>query len=98
MANQEQIEAAYTKIINKAPSSVLRKAAQAFWAAHNTSEGASEKEGETLIAAIKSIPLDYRSPALKCLDEFDACKANGGTAADCFSSLAVMLADRVVHG
>ena len=98
MAEQQQAEAAFTKIIEKAPSSVLRKAAKAYWTAHNSAEGASEKDGDQFQAAIKSIPLDYRSPALKCLDEFNACQENGDSSAECYSKLAILIADRVVHG
>ena len=98
MGQNKETEAAFTKIINNAPSAVLRKAAKKYWEASLSDSGASAEIGTDFETAIKSISIDYRTPALKCLDEFETCKEDGGDLNDCYSLLAISLATRVVHG
>jgi len=94
---QKQAQAAFEKIIEHGPSSTLRKAAKSYWSAYQSAEGADDKTRSLLDTAIKSIPVDYRSPALQCLEACDAGKAKGDNVDECYLALAICLAERIVH-
>jgi len=98
MVDIKQAEAAFTKISNNAPSSALRKAAAKYWSAYSSDAGATEAEGSQFQLAIEGIPVDYRTPAMKCLEAFNSCKEQGDNTSDCYLNLAIELAERVVHG
>ncbi len=97
MASYEEAGAAFNKIIKHGPGTSFRKAAEVYWIACQSDAGAGEEEGKQLEAAISKIPIDYRTPALKCLEDFNACRENGTDIKDCYFSLAVNLANKIVH-
>lgn len=94
---QKLAEAAFNKIIKHGPSSSLRKAAEKYWSACSSEGVADESVSVAFENAVKSIPIDYRKPALECLDACILCKENNDNSVDCYYQLAVCLADRIVH-
>jgi len=97
MSKLEEAATAFEKIIKHGPGAGFRKAAELYWKAHQSDAGASEEDGRKFEEAIAKIPLDYRTPALRCLDDFSDCKEAGNDIAECYQSLAIQLADKIVH-
>jgi len=92
--NKEAVDA-FEKIISHGRTLAIRKAAEAYWSSYNSAEGADEKLGKNLEQAIKSIPIDYRSPTIKPLEDLNACKENNTVISTCYLTLAISLVDRI---
>ena len=97
MTDLALVEEAFTKIINHGPGAGLRKAAKNFWEAHQSDAGVNEEVCTELEKSITKIPLDYRSPALQCLEVCTTCKEGSDNLTECYFELALCLAKRIVH-
>jgi hypothetical protein len=96
LQQHEQAKAAFEKIISLGRTAAIRKAAKDYWTACNTDEGASEEAGKNLELAIRAIPLDYRQPTVKPLEELGHCMENSDDTSSCYFTLVIALADRIV--
>jgi len=97
MADLALVEEAFTRIINNGPGADLRKAAKKFWDAYQSGEGVDEELGLQLEKSISTISLDYRNPALQCLESCVTSKKTDDNASDCYFELALCLSKRIVH-
>jgi len=95
MKDNKEATDAFEKIISHGRTTAIRKAAKAYWSSCNSAEGADEKLGKDLELAIKSIPIDYRSPTIKPLEDLNACKESNTDISTCYLTLAVSLVDRI---
>jgi len=96
MADLALVEEAFTRIISNGPGADLRKAAKKFWEAHQS--GASiDEEGAELEKSIGTISLDYRNPAIQCLETCVTSKKTDDNATECYFELALCLSKRIVH-
>lgn len=96
MITKEQSMAAFERVIKFAPTSALRKAATAYWAAYSSGADVNDKLCENLEKAVQGIPLDYRRPALQCLEAYETSKTAGTDIAECFNGLAVCLSEKII--
>jgi tetratricopeptide (TPR) repeat protein len=96
MEQYEEAKIAFEKIISHGRTAAIRKAAEGYWTAFNTAEGADEEAGKNLEQAVKSIPLDYRQPTLKYLEELNNNKKNNDDSASCYLTFAIGIVDRIV--
>lgn len=96
MVDKEQSAAAFERVIKFSPTSALRKAAAAYWTARSSGDAVDDKLCENLQKAVQGIPLDYRRPALQCLEAFEASKTAGTDISECFNDLAVCLSDKII--
>jgi hypothetical protein len=97
MLDLAQVEEAFTRIINNGPGADLKKAAKKFWDAHQSGEGVDEAIGLELEKSISTISLDYRNPALQCLENCVTSKKTDDNSTDCYFELARCLSKRIVH-
>jgi len=97
MTDLALVEEAFTKIINHGPGAGLRKAAKKFWEAHQSDAGVNDQVCTELEKSISTISLDYRNPALQCLDACINCKEASDKPTECYFELALCLAKRIVH-
>ena len=97
MSQNQQATEAFTKIIEHAPSSVLRKAAKSYWTAYNSENGASDASGSQFEAAIRAVSIDYRRPAMECIDDFEKAKESAVDHSECYLKLAICIAEKIVH-
>jgi len=97
MADLALVEEAFTRIISNGPGADLRKAAKKFWDAYQSGEGVDEELGLELEKSITTISLDYRNPALQCLESCVTSKKTDDNATDCYFELALCLSKRIVH-
>ena len=67
MKENKEAADAFEKIISHGRTLAIRKTAEAYWSSYNSAEGADEILDKNLEQAIKSIPIDYRSPTIKPL-------------------------------
>lgn len=96
MGQNDSANAAFEKIIANGRTLSIRKAAKAYWDAHQSEGGASETAGTNLETAIKSIPLDYRQPTVKHLEDLDNCKQSDTDNSSCYLTFAVAIVDKIV--
>ena len=92
----DQADAAFKKLISHGRTSAIRKAAEVYWSSYNSDEGASEKIGMNFEQSTKSIPIDYRQPTIKHLDELNNCKENDTDIKSCYLKFAISVVDRVI--
>ena len=97
MADLALVEEAFTKIINHGPGADLRKAAKKFWDAYQSDAGVNELVCSDFEKSITTISLDYRSPAMQCLESCVTSKKTEDNATECYFELALCLAKRIVH-
>jgi len=95
MSENKEAAEAFEKIISHGRTSAIRKAAEAYWSSCNSAEGADESLGRNLEVAIQSIPIDYRSPTVKPLEDLKTCKENSADTSTCYLTLAINLVDRI---
>lgn len=96
MNQHDQADAAFNKIINNGKTLTIRKAAKAYWAAHNSDKGASEEAGKNLEQAIMSIPPDYRQPTLIHLEALNNCKESNDDSSSCYLTFATSIVDKII--
>ena len=96
MDQQAQALAAFEKIISHGRTAEIRKSAQAYWTAYTSDQGADETTGTNFEKAIRNIPIDYRQPTLKPLEELNDCKQDGNDDSACYLNLAISLVDRII--
>ena len=98
MSQNEQARDAFDRIINLGRTAEIRNTAKAYWTAHTSDAGATEENGLNFEKAIRNIPLDYRQPTVKYLEDLDNCKANcsNDDIASCYLDFAVAIVDRIV--
>jgi len=97
MADLALVEEAFTRIISNGPGADLRKAAKKFWEAHQSEAGVDKEVGIEFEKSITTISLDYRNPALKCLEDCVTSKKTDENATECYFELALCLSKRIVH-
>ena len=86
----------WKKIIRHGRALYIRKAAEAYWSAYKSEEGASDEVGKKLEQAIKSIPIDYRQPTLKHLEELKSCNETNDDTSACYLNFAIRIVDRII--
>jgi len=96
MVQNDAAKAAFEKIISNGRTLSIKKAAKAYWDAYESEAGASDEAGLNLEKAIKSIPLDYRQPTVKFLEDLDNCKQGDSDNTDCYLAFAVAIVDKIV--
>ncbi|MDH5483924.1 MAG: hypothetical protein OEY43_01715 [Gammaproteobacteria bacterium] len=96
MDQYEEAKVAFETIISRGRTAAIRKAAEGYWTAYNSDEGADEEAGRNLEQAVKSIPLDYRQPTVKYLDELTSSKASSDDISACYLAFAIGVVDRIV--
>ncbi|RDH80666.1 MAG: hypothetical protein DIZ80_16685 [endosymbiont of Galathealinum brachiosum] len=96
MTQHEEAEAAFEKIINNGRTLSIKKTAKTYWAAYNSDKEIPDSVGTDFEKAISSIPIDYRSPTVKPLEELNNCKKNNDSISSCYLTLAISLVDRIV--
>ncbi len=97
MSVSTEAEAALKKIIEHGPGTGLRKAADGYLQAVQSGGDGVEEAGKQFEAAIAKVPIDYRSPAMQCLDKFNTCRDEGADTEECYAGLAIEIASRIVH-
>ncbi|MCW8934936.1 MAG: hypothetical protein OQK98_09445 [Gammaproteobacteria bacterium] len=96
MGQNDSASAAFEKIIANGRTLSIRKAAKAYWVAHQSESGASETAEDNFVNAIKSIPLDYRQPTIKHLEDLSNCKQSDTDNSSCYLTFAIAIVDKVV--
>jgi len=97
MVDLALVEEAFSRIISNGPGADLRKAAKKFWDAYKSDAGVDEEVGIELEKSISTISLDYRNPALQCLETCVTSKKISDNATECYFELALCLSKRIVH-
>ena len=97
MADLAQVEEAFARIISNGPGADLRKAAKKFWDAYKSDAGVDEAVGLEFEKSIATISLDYRNPAMQCLESCLSCKEDSKNTTECYFELALCLSKRIVH-
>ena len=96
MSQREEADAAFKRIINQGRTASIRKSAEAYWAAYTSEAGADKAVGKKFEDAIKGIPLDYRQPTVKYLEDLNSCKESNPDDATCYLAFAIAIVDRIV--
>jgi len=98
MSQNEQAQEAFDKIINHGRTAEIRNTANAYWKACSSDTGATEEQGLNFEKAIQNIPLDYRQPTVKFLEDLHSCKASCGEDElnQCYLKFAIAIVDRII--